>query len=339
MAKADADHAARLAGHKSVFRRLLERWRAPDEELGSDLHSSQGSSDDPGKKPFSPAPPSTVKPSEYLEPVKLLLSSGTAIVAVSGAALYAIVAFGYQRFYGDLGVAPHDVGISQTDIIAQAAIALAYLGAITIFLLLFLHLLFAFLPEHTEWWLFVVEWLVIILVVAAALIFFIPVLRAPLGVVLTIAGVTFVSILAGFATRPPARRPRWIRWTRVQSIEALILGLATLFLLGLHFTIARADALGNMVSAGYTFAPGARLTLILDVRADPACVSTLSTSSKSQLMYYLGNSGDWDVLYDPEAQKTVSRSRSDLELAFIPYQYWANGSAFISYKDLKGFCQ
>jgi hypothetical protein len=106
MAEVDPDHAARLSGHKSFFRRLLERWRAPGEHLGGDLHSSQGTLDDPGQKPFSSASPSTVKPSVYLESAKLLLSSGTAIVAVGGASLYAIVAFGYQRFYGDLGVAP-----------------------------------------------------------------------------------------------------------------------------------------------------------------------------------------------------------------------------------------
>jgi hypothetical protein len=46
-AKADADRAARLAGHKSPFRRLLERLRPHRQEPG-DPHGSYGTSDDPG---------------------------------------------------------------------------------------------------------------------------------------------------------------------------------------------------------------------------------------------------------------------------------------------------
>jgi hypothetical protein len=36
MAKADADRAARLAGHKSLFRRLLERLRPHGQQAISD---------------------------------------------------------------------------------------------------------------------------------------------------------------------------------------------------------------------------------------------------------------------------------------------------------------
>ena len=49
MAKADADRAARLAGHKSLFRRLLERLRPHRQKPGGDPHSSYGTSDDPGQ--------------------------------------------------------------------------------------------------------------------------------------------------------------------------------------------------------------------------------------------------------------------------------------------------
>ena len=47
-AKADADRAARLAGHKSPFRRLLGRLRPHHQEPG-DPHGSYGTLDDPGK--------------------------------------------------------------------------------------------------------------------------------------------------------------------------------------------------------------------------------------------------------------------------------------------------
>jgi hypothetical protein len=46
--KAEADRAARLAGHKSLFRRLLDRLRLHRQEPGDDSHSSYGTSDDPG---------------------------------------------------------------------------------------------------------------------------------------------------------------------------------------------------------------------------------------------------------------------------------------------------
>jgi hypothetical protein len=49
MAKADADRAARLAGRKSLFQRLLERLRPNRQDLGGDSHSNYGASDDPGR--------------------------------------------------------------------------------------------------------------------------------------------------------------------------------------------------------------------------------------------------------------------------------------------------
>ena len=49
MAKADADRAARLAGRKSLFQRLLERLRPHRQDLGSDSQSNYDTSDDPGR--------------------------------------------------------------------------------------------------------------------------------------------------------------------------------------------------------------------------------------------------------------------------------------------------
>jgi hypothetical protein len=47
-AQADADRAARLAGHKSLLRRVLERLRPHRQEPGGDPQSNYGTSDDPG---------------------------------------------------------------------------------------------------------------------------------------------------------------------------------------------------------------------------------------------------------------------------------------------------
>jgi hypothetical protein len=49
MAKADVDRAARLAGHKSLFRHLIERLRPHRQEPGGDPYSSFGTLDDPGQ--------------------------------------------------------------------------------------------------------------------------------------------------------------------------------------------------------------------------------------------------------------------------------------------------
>ena len=49
MASAEAARAARLAGHKSLFRRLAERLRPHRQEPGGDPQSNYGTSDYPGR--------------------------------------------------------------------------------------------------------------------------------------------------------------------------------------------------------------------------------------------------------------------------------------------------
>ena len=49
MASAEAARAARLAGHKSLFRRLVERLRPHRQERVSDPQSNYVTSDDPGR--------------------------------------------------------------------------------------------------------------------------------------------------------------------------------------------------------------------------------------------------------------------------------------------------
>ena len=46
-AQADADRAARLAGHKSPFRRLLDRLRPHRQEPVGDPESNYGTTNDP----------------------------------------------------------------------------------------------------------------------------------------------------------------------------------------------------------------------------------------------------------------------------------------------------
>ncbi len=50
MAQADADRAARLAGRKPLFQRLLKRLRPHHhQDLGGDSQGNYGTSDDPGR--------------------------------------------------------------------------------------------------------------------------------------------------------------------------------------------------------------------------------------------------------------------------------------------------
>jgi len=49
MANADAARAARLAGRRSLFQRLLERLRPHRQDLGGDPQSNYGTSGDPGR--------------------------------------------------------------------------------------------------------------------------------------------------------------------------------------------------------------------------------------------------------------------------------------------------
>lgn len=47
--QADADRAAREAGYKSTFRRLLDRLRSHREEPGGDPRSNYGTRDEPDR--------------------------------------------------------------------------------------------------------------------------------------------------------------------------------------------------------------------------------------------------------------------------------------------------
>ena len=49
IASAEAARAARLAGHESLFRRLVERLRPHRQEPRGDPQSNYGTSDDPGR--------------------------------------------------------------------------------------------------------------------------------------------------------------------------------------------------------------------------------------------------------------------------------------------------
>src|SRR6185312_13177924 len=54
----------------------------------------------------------------------------TAIVAVAGGMLYALIALAYERFYREFGLAPDDVGVTPASLIPRTAVAFAFLALV-----------------------------------------------------------------------------------------------------------------------------------------------------------------------------------------------------------------
>jgi hypothetical protein len=249
--------------------------------------------------------------------------------------IYALVALGYQIFYGDFGLAPSQVGITQTDIVAQAAVALALVGAVIGVIVLGFHLLFELIARRigSRPVKITVE-IFIVLVASALLAHSIPVLRSWFGLILTVVGVAYLSLVAGLVVRR--------RQVPLRTVLLLLTATIVVFLLAFIFVTARALALGKAVSEGYAIPSGDRLTVIFDVQVSPACAS-LSPRSPARLVYYLGQSNGYDFLFDPAAKKTIRRSEAESDIIFVPLIRWPyeNGSieTLPFYKDLQGSCR
>jgi hypothetical protein len=285
---------------------------------------------------------SATTPTSLVELAKSVLPSAATLIAISGGLIYAAVALGYQDFYGTFGLAPSDVGITQSDIVAQTAVAMATVGIVVLLLWLLLYFIAALLAKFIPKFLIIIAVAIYSLIGAPLLILAYPVLREPAPGILAVIAMAILGVPAALAAR--WRRDRQ-PLERFKFGVLLVAGLASLFLVGSLFTIARADELGRAVSLGYTFPPGGRFTFWLDVRADPVCVtkSQLQPLSEGSVLYYLGRSGEWLNLYDPIHHRTISRPRSGLQLVFIPYPYWPeprNGRNGILYRydDFDGMC-
>jgi hypothetical protein len=233
--------------------------------------------------------------------------------------MYALVALGYQRFYGSFGITPSDVGITQSDIIAQAAAALVLVGLVTfiVWLLLYGITVLLFKRPQLKSRKGIGATFLCLLIGPAALVLIFPVLRSWPGACLAVCGMAFIAILTILVTHQgrlwPPKALRKLGWF-------LTVALPILFLFSIAFTIFRAGYLSTLVSEGYPLPPG--YTLLFDIRADPVCIKDLphSPSSSSRLMYYFGRSGDLLVLFDPKLGKTIMRPAAGITLAFVPFE-------------------
>jgi hypothetical protein len=63
---------------------------------------------------------------------RAVLANSVAVVSVAGGLLYGLIALSYDRFYRTLGVSAEDVGISQSEIVARTAVALALFTSVLV---------------------------------------------------------------------------------------------------------------------------------------------------------------------------------------------------------------
>jgi hypothetical protein len=268
-----------------------------------------------------------------------VLPSAAALIAISGGLIYATVALGYQDFYGTFGLAPSDVGITQSDIVAQTAVAMAEVGTVVLLLWLVLYLIAALLVKLVPKFAVIIAAGIYSLIGAPLLIFAYPVLRSPVLAILTVIAMAILGVPAALIARwrRDSQRPE-----RFRLAVLIAAGSASLFLVGSLFTISRANDLSRAVALGYTFPPGGRFTYWLHVRADPVCVtgSLQEPLADSSVLYYLGRSDEWLILYDPMHSRTISRPRSGLQLVFIPYPNWPTPRHGLLnwFDDFNGMC-
>jgi hypothetical protein len=264
-----------------------------------------------------------------------LSASAAALVGIGGGLIYAWIARGYQTFYGNFGITPSDVGITQSDIVTDTAVGLVAVGLATFFLWLCFYavvvLLFKRPRLKSKRGIFAVLLYTLIGYELLALIF--PVLRLqPFAIYSTLFWILFITILTVLVTQQsgswPQEAVRNLCWF-------LAAGSVLLFVLSSTFATQQAGELSTLISDGYVLPEYAPIFLV-DIRADPVCVKGLphSPRSGSRPVYYLGRSGDLIVLYDPEVKKTIIRPVAGIELAFIPRSEWPS----LSIAQFSGIC-
>jgi len=245
---------------------------------------------------------------------RAVLANAAVVLSVTGGLIYGLVALGYDRFYRTLGIAPEDVGLDQRRIIAHTAIAMALFFSA-------LGGLFAFTYAALSWFLQRSSPTTVLLISVALLAILGPVLlgltTAPIlfespyvGTTLGVAAAVLLAVITSIWLKRRAgttgrKRALVLMWAAV---------VAVVYVASVDFATARMGGLASRVIAGSPIPP-AGLTFTFDVHADPVCVR-----DGTAVFYalYLGDDGDRIALYQPSKGRTIRRSRTGLELSFIP---------------------
>jgi hypothetical protein len=250
-----------------------------------------------------------------------LLRNGAVVLAAAGALLYGAIALAYDRFYRVLGIAPSDVDITQTDIVARTATVLGLLIAVVAATYSAFYIVFAVaLPQRDTAAIALGSGAVAVPVGAALLSVNSPVLfDDSLKYTLTVCAVLTAATLLTLAARPVFRRRRQRR-PLLAAIWLVALGVAYVNIV--NGTVARAAELAEQVYAGKPIPPRGQ-TFMYDVHADPVCASATRGSDRTpRYGLYLGESRDWIAIYDPAAKTTSRQWRRNVRLELIPQESW-----------------
>jgi hypothetical protein len=246
------------------------------------------------------------------------LRNFTALVALLGGFLYALIALAYERFYRTLGIAPKDVGITAGTIVPRTAVALALfiaLGAGTYFAV------YALLSLILRWLTPSMTALATLAVLAVLGPIVISRTIAPVLLSGPFTGITWslavVLFIASVATMLLLRR-RLSQRSRIVVLAGWMVVLAIFFFGGARFTTVRAEDLARAILAGETEIDV--ITFVFDVHADPVCVNASGVGgSPSQPEYrlYLGEANRWLALYDPANRVTERLSNEGKSMRFL----------------------
>jgi hypothetical protein len=200
------------------------------------------------------------------------------IVTLAGLGMYAVLRASYETFYGRFGVEPEEVGIGQTEILAQTGIALVIFGLFVagLFLLGYLTLMAV---VATVWRL--EAWRL-------------PPTRRP-------PGVSWWSLWRAAATRTS------VPYVFIVLTVALLLAFVAFSLPARGRELAHRVESGKTVrlEAGPLGVSGDLHVEALPVTLAPLGHDDLPAKLKSPSLRYLGQAGGVFVLYDWEAKKTI----------------------------------
>jgi hypothetical protein len=262
------------------------------------------------------------EPKSLFDVIKEIINLNPALLAAAGLVIYVMVRAAYDAFYGELGVTPEEVGLNYALIVARAALGLVTYVIIAVLLLLAGTLLqdavsgdypktpSAFFQKHR----FVYAFLPLALV-GIAFIYFSWILLADyfsqtlsvrvrwvlvLVIVLALGAALFCAHRLAPLSRPPRVNPEVSRPTQVLHV-LLVLAVLALAWATPRLSQEWGEYKARLVRRGES-PPHSPLYGVLDVRAEPVCISWISSDPMPldvrRPFMYLGKSNGTTVLYD-----------------------------------------
>lgn len=242
-----------------------------------------------------------------------------AALAVFGLALYGLLRIDYLIFFGELGLAPEDVGLGYSESLVQSAIAAFAITVVVLVVTVLLVITFPMLILAAVWLVAVVYSVLLMPLLILYPVYFLIVVRGKEG--RTVRG-DRRKLVGGWwrLTSHPLRLVtrilravvRWLKGDprRFGLVLMLLTSLVTLFILIALWIDARWAA--NEVRRGDKVELGTLDTNLLPLRAMPARVFWVDPTPDSHLpvnqgecLLWLGSSGGTAVFYDFRSKQAV----------------------------------